>query len=226
MKFGLHRGNMAIIFCMLMNINCFIDLPRQTGKTIGVLTVLLHWYQFGTTNTEINFLHKKLDGSTDNLEDLRKMRDMLPSYLRMSQVTDANGKKLKEKSNVRDLQHPVNGNRIRTVASARNKVAAASLMRGRTSPIIYFDEFAFSPYNSVVYTNMVPAYNTAANNCRSVGAPFGIYITTTPGLLTTDEGKYADQFRKSATEFQESWYNLSKQQLDDIIAANNYSSFV
>lgn len=226
MKFGLHRGNMAIIFCMLMNINCFIDLPRQTGKTIGVLTVLLHWYQFGTTNTEINFLHKKLDGSTDNLEDLRKMRDMLPSYLRMSQVTDANGKKLKEKSNVRDLQHPVNGNRIRTVASARNKVAAASLMRGRTSPIIYFDEFAFSPYNSVVYTNMVPAYNTAANNCRSVGAPFGIYITTTPGLLTTEEGKYADQFRKSATEFQESWYNLSKQQLDEIIAANNYSSFV
>lgn len=225
-KFGLHRGNMAVIFCMLMNINCFVDLPRQTGKTIAVLTVLLHWYQFGTTNTEINFLHKKLDGATDNLEDLRKMRDLLPSYLRMNSVIDAHGKKIKEKSNVRDLQHPVNGNRIRTVASARNKVAAASQMRGRTSPIIYYDEFAFSPYNGVVYTNMVPAYNTAANACRQVGAPYGIYITTTPGLLTTEEGKYADDFRKMATPFQESWYNMSKQELDEVLAANNYSSFV
>lgn len=61
-KFELHRGNMAILFCMLMNINCMGDLPRQTGKTIAVLVVMLYWYQFGTTNTEMNFLHKKLDG--------------------------------------------------------------------------------------------------------------------------------------------------------------------
>lgn len=154
------------------------------------------------------------------------MRDLLPSYLRMSQVVDAKGKRVKEKSNVRDLQHPVNGNRIRTVASARNKVAAASQMRGRTSPIIYYDEFAFSPYNMIVYTNMVPAYNTAALNCKSVGAPYGIYMTTTPGLLTTEEGKAADEFRKSATEFQEAWYDKTKIELDNIIAANNYSSFV
>nr|DAH35357.1 MAG TPA: large terminase [Caudoviricetes sp.] len=226
MKFGLHRGNMAIIFCMLQNINCFVDLPRQTGKTIGVLTVLLYWYQFGISNTEINFLHKKLDGATDNLDDLRKMRDLLPPYLRMSQVEGRDGKKIKEKSNVRDLQHPVNGNRIRTVASARNKVAAASQMRGRTSPIIYYDEFAFSPYNKIVYTNMVPAYNTAANNCKMVGAPYGIYMTTTPGLLTTDEGKAADDFRKAATPFDEHWYDFSRQQLDEMLAANSYSSFV
>lgn len=224
--FGLHRGNMAIIYMMLMNINCFIDLPRQTGKTIGVLTVLLYWYQFGINNTEFNFLHKKLDGATDNLDDLRKMRDLLPPYLRMSQVEDNKGKKIKEKSNVRDLQHPVNGNRIRTVASARNKVAAASQMRGRTSPIIYYDEFAFSPYNMIVYTNMVPAYNTAANNCKMVGAPYGIYMTTTPGLLTTDEGKAANDFRNSATPFQERWYDLTKEQINEVIAANNYSNFV
>lgn len=224
-KFELNRGNMAIIFCMLMNINCFVDLPRQTGKTIGVLTVLLHWYQFGTNNTEINFLHKKLDGATDNLEDLRKMRDLLPAYLKMNQSYSADGKRIKERSNVRDLQHPINGNRIRTVASARNKVAAASQMRGRTSPIIYYDEFAFSPFNMTVYTNMVPAYNTAATNCKRVGAPYGIYITTTPGILTTDEGKAANIFRNNATPFQEAWYNMSKVELEQVIAANNFSNF-
>ena len=225
-KFQLHRGNMATIFCMLMNINSFVDLPRQTGKTIGVLTVLSHWYQFGISNTEFNFLHKKLDGATDNLDDLRKIRNMLPVYLRMDQILDAKGKKVKGNSNVRDLNNPVNGNRIRTVASARNKVAAASQMRGRTSPIIYYDEYAFSPYNQIVYTNMVPAYNTAANNCKRIGSPHGIYITTTPGILTTDEGKHANDFRLAATPFQEKWYDKTKQELDEILAANNNSNFV
>lgn len=154
------------------------------------------------------------------------MRDLLPSYLKMNQSFDHNGKKLKEKSNVRDLQHPINGNKIRTVASARNKVAAASQMRGRTSPIIYYDEFAFSPFNMIVYTNMIPAYNTAANNCKMAGVPHGVYITTTPGLLTTEEGMAANVFRQQATPFQERWYDLSKPELDQVIAANNYSNFV
>ena len=61
-KFALSRGNLALLFCLMMNLNTFLEMPRQTGKTIGVLTVLLHWYQFGISNTEFNFLHKKLDG--------------------------------------------------------------------------------------------------------------------------------------------------------------------
>lgn len=225
-KFQLHRGNMAIIYCMINNINIFVDLPRQTGKTIAILTVFLYWYQFRISNAEMNFIHKRLDGSTDNLNDLRKMRDMLPPYLQMNQGIGMDGKRIKEKSNVRDMENPVNGNHIRTVASAKNKVAAASLMRGRTTPLIYFDEFAFAPFNNVIYTNMVPAYKTAASVCKQIGAPFGIYMSTTPGMLTTDEGKYANEFRNSATPFQEAWYDFNTQQLREVVDANNYSNFV
>ena len=144
----------------------------------------------------------------------------------MKETVDGVGKRVKEKAGTRHLEHPINHNRIRTVASARNKVAAASLLRGRTTNLIQLDEFAWAPYNQIFYNNMIPAYKTIANNCKAIGCPYGIHITTTPGLLTTDEGKYANIFRKQATEFQENWYDLSKQEIDNIIDANDNSNFV
>ena len=225
-KFELTRGNLALIFCLMMNLNTFLEQPRQTGKTISSLCWYLYLFNFGTANAEMSFLNKKLDDSKLNLQRIREIRDLLPSYLKMDQAFAPDGSKVRGKNNVETLQHPVNNNRIRTVASARNKVAAASLMRGRTTPIIYIDEYGFIQYNSIIYTNMVPAFNTASNNARRNGTPYGMLITTTPGMLTTDEGIEAFTLKETATPFSERWYDLSKEQIYDIIASNTNSNFV
>ena len=225
-KFELTRGNLALLFCLMMNINTFLEQPRQTGKTISSLCWYLYLFNFGTANAEMSFLNKKHEDSKLNLQRIREIRDLLPSYLKMDQAFAPDGSKVKGKNNVETLQHPVNSNRIRTVASARNKVAAASLMRGRTTPIIYIDEYGFIQYNSIIYTNMVPAFNTASNNARRNGTPFGMLVTTTPGLLTTDEGVEAFTLKESATPFSERWYDLSKEQIYDIIGSNTNSNFV
>lgn len=225
-KFELTRGNLALIFCLMMNLNTFLEEPRQTGKTISSLCWYLYLFNFGTANAEMSFLNKKLDDSKLNLQRIREIRDLLPSYLKMDQAFAPDGSKVKGKNNVETLQHPVNNNRIRTVASARNKVAAASLMRGRTTPIIYIDEYAFIQYNSIIYTNMVPAFNTAAKNAKRNGSPYGMLVTTTPGMLTTDEGVEAFTMKETATPFSERWYDLSKEQISDIISSNTNSSFV
>lgn len=225
-RFELTRGNLSLIFCLMMNINTFLDQPRQTGKTIGALTWYLYLFNFGTANAEMSFLNKKLDDSKLNLQRIREIRDLLPPYLKMDQAFAPDGSRIKGKNNVETLQHPVNNNRIRTVPSARNKVLAASLMRGRTTPIIYIDEYAFIQYNSIIYTNMVPAFNTAANNARRNGTPYGILITTTPGMLTTDEGIEAFNLKETATPFSERWYDLTRQQIYDIINSNTNSNFV
>jgi hypothetical protein len=47
--------------------------------------------------------------------------------------------------------------------------------------MMWFDEYAFLPYNDTIYMNAAPAYKTAAMNARNNGAPYGILITTTPG---------------------------------------------
>ena len=174
----------------------------------------------------MSFLNKKLDDSKLNLQRIREIRELLPSYLVMDSAFAPDGSRIKGKNNVETLQHPVNNNKIRTVASAKNKVAAASLMRGRTTPIIYIDEYGFIQYNDIIYTNMVPAYNTASANAKRNGTPYGILVTTTPGMLTTDEGMEAFTMKDTATPFSERWYDLSKEQIYDIIGSNTNSSFV
>lgn len=225
-KFELSRGNLALLFCLMMNLNTFLEQPRQTGKTISSLCWFLYLFNFGTANAEMSFLNKKLDDSKLNLQRIREIRALLPSYLIMDQAFAPDGSKIRGKNNVETLQHPVNNNRIRTVASARNKVAAASLMRGRTTPIIYIDEYGFIQYNSIIYTNMVPAFNTASNNAKRNNSPYGMLITTTPGMLTTDEGQEAFGMKEAATPFSERWYDLSKEQIMDIIGSNTNSNFV
>lgn len=225
-KFELSRGNLALIFCLMLNLNTFLEMPRQTGKTISSLCWYLYLFNFGTANAEMSFLNKKMDDSKENLQRIREIRELLPSYLKMDQAFAPDGSKVKGKNNVETLQHPVNSNRIRTVPSARNKVAAASLMRGRTTPIIYIDEYGFIQYNSIIYTNMVPAWNTAARNAERNKTPYGMLVTTTPGLLTTDEGQEAFTMKETATPFSERWYDLSRDQILDIIESNTNSNFV
>lgn len=225
-SFELSRGNMALLFCLILNLNIYLEMPRQTGKTISALAWYLWVFNFGTSNSEMSFLNKKLDESKLNLQRLRDMRALLPSYLRMDTAYNPDGTKVKVRNNVETIMHPVNANKIRTVASAANAVMAASLLRGRTTPIIYCDEYGFIKYNKIIYINMVPAFNTASINAKNNHKPYGMLITSTPGMLTTDEGLEAYDLMTAATPFSEKWYDLTKEQIYDIIGSNGKSNFV
>ena len=224
--FVLHRGNLAMLFCLMLNLNTMCILPRQTGKTYCAVVWYLYLFNFGTNSSEISFLNKKFDDSKNNLARVKDTRELLPSYLRMDQMFGPCGEKLKGRNSVESMTHPVNRNIIRTVASARDKTSAASLMRGRTTSIIYIDEYAFIKHNKIIYMNMVPAWNTAANNARQNHKPYGMLITTTPGMLATEEGEYCFQAMGNATKFNEGWYDLTYNEIMDIINTNERSTFV
>ena len=225
-KYKLSRGNLALNFCMTLNLNIFLELPRQQGKTMSALCRYLYLFNFGTTHSEIAFLNKRLEDSKLNLQRLKELREALPTYLRMDHFTTPDGKVIKATNTVQSLSHLTNGNRIKAIASANSKVAAASLLRGKTIPLLYWDEFAFMPHNEVAYLNGVPAYKTAADISKANGAPYGMLITTTPGFLTTEEGRVAYEFKTAATPFSELWYNMDYNSLMTLINANASSSFV
>lgn len=225
-KYKLSRGNLALNFCMSLNLNIFLELPRQQGKTMSALCRYLYLFNFGTTHSEMAFLNKRLEDSKLNLQRLKELREALPTYLRMDHFTTPDGKVIKATNTVQSLSHLTNGNRIKAIASANSKVAAASLLRGKTIPLLYWDEFAFMPHNEVAYLNGVPAYKTAADIAKANGAPYGMLITTTPGFLTTEEGKVAYDFKNAATPFSELWYNMDYNSLMTLINANVASSFV
>lgn len=224
-RYQLNRGNLAMNFLFTLNYNMFVELPRQFGKTTAALVRYLWVYNFGSTNSEIMFIHKDHSGSKGNLKDLKEIRDALPPYLQMSAATSIDGKKLKVPNTVVSMQHPLNNNKITTFASARSRDAADKLGRGCTMPLQYYDEFAFMPYNQYAYTAAIPAYSTASENAKKNHAPYGILITTTPGDLTTEQGQYAYTIRNAATPWNEMYYDYSYEKLEELRLSNTKSSF-
>lgn len=225
--FRLHRGNMALFFCSIYNMNVFHELPRQQGKTLAADARYLYLFNFGTSNATIAFLHKAQDGSKDNLQTLKNLRECLPPYLRMdAPFNRKDGKAAKASDTVLRLEHAVNRNKIITVASARNKTAAQNLLRGKSIPLLWGDEWGFAPYNEIIYLNTVPAFKRAADNSRANGAPYGILFTTTPGFLTSQEGVFAFQMKEDAVPFSETWYDKSYQEIMEIMESNTKSTFV
>lgn len=224
-RYKLHRGNLAMNFLFVLNFNQFVELPRQHGKTTAALVRYLWVYNFGTSNSEIMFMHKDHTGSKNNLKNLRTIRDALPSYLQMSSSTGVDGKKLKVPNTVVTIEHPYNHNKIITFPSARTKDSANSLGRGSTQPLQYYDEFAFIPFNKIVYLAATPAFSTASKNAAYNNAPYGMLLTTTPGDLLTDTGQYAYDIRNNATPFKERFYDYTYDQLMEIRKANTYSDF-
>lgn len=226
-RFILNRGNMAFLYLAIMNINTILLLPRQTGKTIAACTFYLYVYNFKIQNSQISLLNKEFKDSKDNLSRIRAIRDLLPSYLRMDAVfSKVNNKKVKVPNTAIYMENAYNHNKLRTYAKARNELAAVSLLRGQTFPLLWVDEFAFVPFMKAIYGNMAPAMSKAIEIAKANNVPYGILYTTTPGFLTTEEGKYAYGVINNATKFNEGMYDLTFYQLMDLINANKLSTFI
>lgn len=225
--FILNRGNLAFLYLAIMNINTILLMPRQTGKTIGAACFYVYVYNFKTQNTQISLLNKEFKDSKDNLNRIRAIRDLLPSYLRFDAVfSKVNGKKVKVPNTAIYMEHAINHNKLRTFAKARNELAAANLMRGNTFSLLWVDEYAFVPWMKTIYGNLAPAMSKAIEIAKKNNVPYGILYTTTPGFLTTDEGKYAYQVINNATRFNEGFYDLTYFQLIDLINSNKMSTFI
>lgn len=223
-RYELHRGNLALNFLFILNFNIYLELSRQHGKTIGAVCRYLWVYNFGTSNSEIMFMHKDHSGSKGNLKTLKSIRDALPSYLQMSSNIDAQGNKLKVPNTIERIQHPFNNNKINTYPSARTKDAANNLGRGATIPLQYYDEFAFMPWNEEVFMAAVPAFSRASENAKRNNAPYGMLITTTPGDLLTNSGTYAYEVRNKATPWKEEYYDMTYEELCGLRDSNNQSN--
>lgn len=212
-------------YLFVHNYDMFVDLPRQHFKTISALVWYLWVFNFGSSNTQMMFINKKHEDSKENLKKMKNIRASLPEYLQMDAAYDRFGKKIKVPNTAETMQHPTNHNTIKTLPAARTKAMADGAGRGCTMAIQYYDEFAFMPYNSIIYSAAQPAYSRARMNARANHAPYGMLITTTPGDLTTDEGVFANTMRLNATPWNEAYYDKSYSELEEIRNSNDNSTF-
>ena len=225
-RFQLHRANMAEVYLFERNFAIYTTQPRQFGKTIGSCCCFLWIYNFASVNSNILFYHKDHGGSKDNLKTLKELRDNLPDYLQMkAESIGISGKKVKVPNTVETASNIITGNRILTLPSGRSKDQADKIARGKTCTFIYFDEFAFMPYNQTVYSAAYPAWSTASGIAKNANMPYSIIISTTPGDLTTEEGIYAYNMLNEATKWSDDYYKLSYQELKELKEANTNSMF-
>ena len=87
-QFELHRGNLAMLFCLLLNLDTSIELPRQHYKTYSAVFFYIWTLLFNAKNYEIVFSNKSYSDTTRNLKRLTDVIDKdkkyIPSYLRSS----------------------------------------------------------------------------------------------------------------------------------------------
>ncbi len=138
--YQLNRANLASTWLYLLNIDHYLVIPRQTGKTISTVAVLLWSFLFGTSSSEFMFINKSAEDAINNLGRLKSLRDALPPYLRFSEMIDEEGKIDKGKDNVKTTINPVTKNKIVTKPSASSVSKADNIGRGNTQPIQYYDE--------------------------------------------------------------------------------------
>ena len=224
--YKLHRGNLAMNYLFVYNMNQFVEFPRQHGKTVSAMCWYLWIFNFAGKNIKMMFAHKKHSGAKDNLKTLKAIRDLLPPYLKMDSSIGPDGKQIRVPNTAETLQNPINKNLITTLPGARTPSLAEGAGRGATMAIQDWDEFAFLPYNDIAYMAAAPAFSKAASNAKKFGAPYGMLITTTPGDLTTREGSFANSIRLQSTEWDESYYDRSYQELCDLVNANKKSTFI
>lgn len=147
--YKLNRANLAATWCFINNIDHYLTIPRQVGKTQSIIANLTWAYLFGTSNSSFAFFATSQELASENLERLKAQRELLPPYLRLRQecVIDAIlGTRDNEIDNIRKIYNPLTKNTIVTKPKASSKESAIKLGRGNTLPITYIDETEFVDY--------------------------------------------------------------------------------
>lgn len=205
--YRLNVGNLAQSFCQINNINFISLLPRQVGKTQGVLADITWITLFATNNSEIIFMNKQFPDAIENGKRYQTNRDLLPRWLK-DIVYDRQDTNNLEKIRVYKLK-----NEIKIKPAATSVDQAEKLGRGLTCPILYFDEFAFLKHNDLVFNSAFPAWNTASENAQRNHSPYAMMITTTPNNIDTPEGEYCYKLIDESCDFQYEFYDYSEEEI-------------
>lgn len=219
-RYELNRGNLALSYILLHNIDASIMMPRQNGKTIGALCLMSWVFWFANNHSDFIFSNKKLSDARNNVNRFKEISEMIPEWL-------------KPKRDYHDKDSGMNytchrlKNGIAAIPSATSLEQADKLGRGMTVPIAYFDEFAFNLFNKTEYTSATMALSKAADVAESNHNYHFRIISTTPNSVDLPEGQFCKYIMDSACPFDEKIiYDLPETELKQYITDHSENDFV
>ena len=131
----LNRSNMAQAWCFWNSIDTFQVMPRQCGKSVGVMSLADQYLYIMGLNVIWGMFCKGIKLQNENVDRLKKLRDALPPYLLHQTVKDTNNKE--------GIAYDALGTKLLTFVAQADKQAASDQARGQTHAVQSWDEVAF-----------------------------------------------------------------------------------
>ena len=217
--FELHRGSLAMIWAVLMNISIFVVWPRQTYKTTTMTAIYTYLFYWGSEHFRGALIAHEDAIVKKNLEGIKEIRENLPSWMNpYDSKTD--------RDNERMMFNRKADNRLICKAPSMSEDGARKAGRGLTTQGQWFDEISFIKNIGLMYDSVAFAYSKASEAARKNGSPYHQAMTTTAGFLNTDEGKWAYNFLNSCADFSENLYDMDYEDIKEYIKNSSSSNFL
>jgi len=212
--FKLNRANLSIIWLYFLNIDSFLVIPRQIGKTMSSLIIHSYFLFIGGFNLELALLTKDDKLRIESISWLKQIRDMLPSYLIFVSKKDTD--------NTKELTYKYFNNKYSAFIAQNSLMGAESLGRGMKIATQLWDEIAYFKYLHITYPAAISSTNAAVEDAKRNNQPYSNILITTAGKLDTKEGRFAYNLLLNSLGFTELFYDIEdKNKLIDILNKNS-----
>lgn len=175
--------------------------PRQTGKstTTNVLVAWLLFFKY--RGTRVFLLTKDAKLRTENVDAIKKIQDLLPSYL--------NPKSKSDLSNTEVITCTRYRNKLITAVPQVSEGAANKIGRGMTCATYITDEGPFINYLEKSLRSMLAGGIEAMPAADAAGMPWGIIFTTTAGSKADEDGIYYYKMISGGVVWDESFLDMN-----------------
>lgn len=198
-SFLANRGNIALVWSFICNVDITLIQPRQTGKSVSTDSLMTWLMFFGTTRTNISLITKDHSLRVTNIERLKKLRDLLPPYLVYVSTVDSN--------NQVEITNKSLGNRYTTGVAQNTEALANNLGRGESVPIRHIDEPPFVSHIGETVPAALASGVAARAEAEAAGKPYGNIFTTTAGKKDSRDGRFMYDFITDSAIWTEKFFD-------------------
>lgn len=217
--FQLSRANLSMIWLYFNHVDNLLIMPRQLGKTIGSIAIAACIIYVLGDHIKFAMLTKDTALRKENVGRLKDMRDCFPDWFLHKQRVDVN--------NTESLSYEALTNEYITFVAQESLQGAERLGRGMTVPSQHWDEIAFFANIATTYPIAISTTNAAIESAQANGQPYGNILTTTAGVLNTDEGQFTHNLICNSLTFTERLYDLKDNaNLLDVVKTNSKQGMV
>ena len=199
-RFQANRGNIAMYWSFFNHVDFGLLQPRQTGKSVSTDCLMTGIEFLWAANTTVYLITKDNALRNNNIERLKEIRDLLPSYIFYPSPGDADNNEM--------LSNVAAGNYYKTAVGRNDRVGADKLGRGLTVPIVHFDELAYINLIECSLPVALSSGSAARDQAADAKQPYGNIYTTTAGNINSRDGSYAYSFMTGGVNWSESFYDL------------------